>query len=91
MIDIIVMLLFAAGVAAYMFPKFIKMYSTSKDLAERMLLIIGIATTVIGIAGWFLIEDAPGLKPSTQPIGQVTVNGDACQRKHKAPQEAAHQ
>ena len=33
--------------------------------------IIGIATTVIGIAGWFLIEDAPGLKPSTQPIGQV--------------------
>lgn len=45
MIDIIVMLLFAAGVAAYMFPKFIKMYSTSKDFAERMLLIIGIATT----------------------------------------------
>lgn len=45
MIDIIVMLLFAAGVAAFMFPKFIKMYSTSKDLAERMLLIIGIATT----------------------------------------------
>ena len=45
MIDIIVMLLFAAGVAAYMFSKFIKMYSTSKDLAERMLLIIGIATT----------------------------------------------
>lgn len=47
MIDIIVMLLFAAGVAAYMFPKFIKMYSTSKDkdFAERILLIIGIATT----------------------------------------------
>ena len=45
MIDIIVMLLFAAGVAAFMFPKFIKMYSTSKDLAERILLIIGIATT----------------------------------------------
>lgn len=45
MIDILVMLLFAAGVAAYMFPKFIKMYSTSNDLAERMLLIIGIATT----------------------------------------------
>ncbi len=33
--------------------------------------IIGIATTLIGIAGWFLIEDAPDLKPSTQPIGQV--------------------
>ena len=45
MIDILVMLLFAAGVAAYMFPKFIKMYSTSKDFAERILLIIGIATT----------------------------------------------
>lgn len=45
MIDIIVMLLFAAGVAVFMFPKFIKMYSTSKDFAERMLLIIGIATT----------------------------------------------
>lgn len=45
MIDIIVMLLFAAGVAAYMLPKFIKMYSTSKDFAERILLIIGIATT----------------------------------------------
>ena len=45
MIDILVMLLFAAGVAAYMFPKFIKMYSTSKDFAKRILLIIGIATT----------------------------------------------
>ncbi len=33
--------------------------------------IIGIATTVIGIIGWFIIEDAPGLKRSTQPIGQV--------------------
>ena len=33
--------------------------------------IIGIATTVIGIIGWFIIEDAPGLKKSTQPIGQV--------------------
>ena len=33
--------------------------------------IIGIATTVIGIIGWFIIEDAPGLKKSAQPIGQV--------------------
>ena len=33
--------------------------------------IIGIATTVIGIIGWFIIEDAPGLKKSTHPIGQV--------------------
>ena len=33
--------------------------------------IIGIATTVIGIIGWFIIEDAPDLKKSTQPIGQV--------------------
>jgi len=33
--------------------------------------IIGIATTVIGIIGWFIIEDAPDLKKSAQPIGQV--------------------
>ncbi|MBQ9890821.1 MAG: MFS transporter [Firmicutes bacterium] len=33
--------------------------------------IIGIATTVIGIVGWFIIEDAPDLKKSSQPIGQV--------------------
>ncbi|MBR5731402.1 MAG: MFS transporter [Firmicutes bacterium] len=33
--------------------------------------IIGAATAVIGIIGWFIIEDAPDLKRSTQPIGQV--------------------
>ena len=33
--------------------------------------IIGAATAVIGIIGWFLIEDAPDLKKSTQPIGEV--------------------
>ena len=33
--------------------------------------IIGIATTVIGIIGWFIIEDAPDLKKNSQPIGQV--------------------
>ena len=33
--------------------------------------IIGIATTVIGIIGWFIIEDAPDISRSTQPIGQV--------------------
>ena len=31
--------------------------------------IIGIATTLIGIAGWFLIDDAPGLKKSTESLG----------------------
>ncbi|MBQ3871341.1 MAG: MFS transporter [Clostridia bacterium] len=33
--------------------------------------IIGAATAVIGIIGWFLIEDAPDLKKSSQPIGEV--------------------
>ena len=33
--------------------------------------IIGAATAVIGIIGWFIIEDAPDLKKSSQPIGQV--------------------
>ena len=33
--------------------------------------IIGAATAVIGIIGWFLIEDAPDLKNSSQPIGEV--------------------
>ncbi len=30
--------------------------------------IIGIATTLIGIAGWFIIEDAPGLKPAEESL-----------------------
>jgi len=33
--------------------------------------IIGIATTLIGVAGWFLIEDAPGLVPSGQSFGNL--------------------
>ena len=33
--------------------------------------IIGIATAVIGVIGWFIIEDAPDIKKSAQPIGQV--------------------
>ena len=33
--------------------------------------IIGIATTVIGIIGWFIIEDAPDIRKNTQPLGQV--------------------
>ncbi|MBQ5957384.1 MAG: MFS transporter [Clostridia bacterium] len=33
--------------------------------------IIGAATAVIGIIGWFLIEDAPDLKKSSQSIGEV--------------------
>ena len=33
--------------------------------------IIGAATAAIGIIGWFLIEDAPDLKKSSQPIGEV--------------------
>ncbi len=33
--------------------------------------IIGAATAVIGIIGWFLIEDAPDLKKSSQRIGEV--------------------
>lgn len=31
--------------------------------------IIGAATVVIGILGWFLIEDAPGLKPVSEGLG----------------------
>ena len=31
--------------------------------------IIGIATTLIGILGWFLIEDAPDLKPVSESLG----------------------
>ncbi len=31
--------------------------------------IIGIATTIIGIAGWFLIEDSPDLKPAQESLG----------------------
>ena len=31
--------------------------------------IIGIATTLIGVAGWFLIEDAPDLKPVSEGLG----------------------
>ena len=30
---------------------------------------IGIATTIIGIAGWFLIEDSPDLKPAQESLG----------------------
>ena len=33
--------------------------------------IIGIATTLIGIAGWFLIEDAPGLRPAEESLGNT--------------------
>ena len=33
--------------------------------------IIGIATAVIGVIGWFIIEDAPDLQRSSQPITQV--------------------
>ena len=33
--------------------------------------IIGIATTLIGIAGWFLIEDAPGLKPTEESLSST--------------------
>ena len=33
--------------------------------------IIGIATTCIGIAGWFLIEDAPGLKKTEESLGRT--------------------
>ena len=33
--------------------------------------IIGIATTLIGIAGWFLIEDAPGLKKTEESLGST--------------------
>ena len=33
--------------------------------------IIGIGTTVIGIIGWFIIEDAPGLKPVTESLGET--------------------
>ncbi|MBE6019075.1 MAG: MFS transporter [Clostridiales bacterium] len=33
--------------------------------------IIGIATTCIGIAGWFLIEDAPGLKKTEESLGNT--------------------
>ena len=33
--------------------------------------IIGIATLAIGIIGWFLIEDAPGLKPVSEGLGET--------------------
>lgn len=33
--------------------------------------IIGIATALIGVAGWFLIEDAPGLKPVEESLGET--------------------
>ncbi|MBR2540138.1 MAG: MFS transporter [Mogibacterium sp.] len=33
--------------------------------------IIGIATTLIGIAGWFMIEDAPDLGPVNESLGQT--------------------
>ena len=33
--------------------------------------IIGIATTLIGILGWFIIEDAPGLKKSEESLGNT--------------------
>ena len=33
--------------------------------------IIGIATALIGVIGWFIIEDAPDLQRSSQPITQV--------------------
>lgn len=33
--------------------------------------IIGIATTLIGVAGWFMIDDAPDLRPSEEGLGQT--------------------
>lgn len=33
--------------------------------------IIGAGTTAIGIIGWFLIEDAPGLKPVSEGLGET--------------------
>ncbi len=33
--------------------------------------IIGIATTLIGIAGWFLIEEAPGLRKTEESLGDT--------------------
>ena len=33
--------------------------------------IIGAATVLIGVLGFFLIEDAPGLKPDRAPLGQT--------------------
>lgn len=33
--------------------------------------IIGIATTLIGVSGWFLIEDAPDLKPVKESLGET--------------------
>ena len=33
--------------------------------------VIGIATTLIGILGWFLIEDDPGLKKSGESMGET--------------------
>lgn len=35
--------------------------------------IIGIATTLIGIAGWFMIEDAPDLKPVEESLGKTLI------------------
>jgi MFS family permease len=33
--------------------------------------IIGIATTLIGVAGWFLIEDAPGLRKTEESLAET--------------------
>lgn len=33
--------------------------------------IIGAGTTVIGIIGWFIIEEAPGLKPVSESLGET--------------------
>ena len=33
--------------------------------------IIGIATTIIGVLGWFLIEEAPGLRPVKESLGET--------------------
>ena len=33
--------------------------------------IIGIGTALIGIVGWFLIEDDPGLRPSSESLGKT--------------------
>ena len=35
--------------------------------------IIGIATTLIGAAGWFMIEDAPDLKPADESLGETLI------------------
>ena len=33
--------------------------------------IIGIVTALIGVSGWFLIEEAPGLKPAEESLGET--------------------